>query len=377
VLLIGAGLMLKSFRRWISVDPGFKAERVLTLGVSLPNARYGTPEQRVAFYDQLRHGIAALPGVEAVGGNVALPMTNNNWTASFRVEGFTPAPNANGPWGDFRLVTPGYFSTMGIPILKGREFDETDVRDGRKVAIVDEVLAKKYWPGQDPIGKRVGRGGGPAGPEWWDVIGVVGHVMQNSPKDDEHTQLYRPFSQQAQGQLGFAIRTRTDPAALEPAVRRLVLSIDPQQPIYDVRAMEERVSGSSSQPRFLSLLLGLFAAVAATLAAVGIYGVMSYTVAQQTRELGIRMALGAESSNLLRLVLNKGLILAGVGIALGIGGALALGKVVATQLFQTKAADPIVFLGVSLGLVVVALFATLVPARRATRVDPMVALRSE
>ena len=377
VLLIGAGLMLKSFRRWISVDPGFKAERVLTLGVSLPNARYGTPEQRVAFYDQLRHGIAALPGVEAVGGNVALPMTNNNWTGSFRVEGFTPAPNANGPWGDFRIVTPGYFSTMGIPILKGREFDETDVRDGRKVAIVDEVLAKKYWPGQDPIGKRVGRGGGPAGPEWWDVIGVVGHVMQNSPKDDEHTQLYRPFSQQAQGQLGFAIRTRADPAALEPAVRRLVLSIDPQQPIYDVRAMEERVSGSSSQPRFLSLLLGLFAAVAATLAAVGIYGVMSYTVAQQTRELGIRMALGAESSNVLRLVLNKGLILAGVGIALGIGGALALGKVVATQLFQTRAADPIVFLAVSLGLVVVALFATLVPARRATRVDPMVALRSE
>jgi putative ABC transport system permease protein len=377
VLLIGAGLMLKSFRRWISVDPGFKAERVLTLGVSLPNARYGTPEQRVAFYDQLRHGIAALPGVEAVGGNVALPMTNNNWTGSFQVEGFTPAPNANGPWGDFRIVTPGYFSTMGIPILKGREFDETDVRDGRKVAIVDEVLARKYWPGQDPIGKRVGRGGGPNGPEWWDVIGVVGHVMQNSPKDDEHTQLYRPFAQQAQGQLGFAIRTRGDPAALEPAVRRLVLSIDPQQPIYDVRAMEERVSGSSSQPRFLSLLLGLFAAVAATLAAVGIYGVMSYTVAQQTRELGIRMALGAESSNLLRLVLNKGLILAGVGIALGVGGALALGKVVATQLFQTRAADPIVFLGVSLGLVVVALFATLVPARRATRVDPMVALRSE
>ena len=377
VLLIGAGLMLKSFRRWVSVDPGFKAERVLTLGVSLPNARYGTPEQRVTFYDQLRHGIAALPGVEAVGGNVALPMTNNNWTGSFRVEGFTPAPNANGPWGDFRIVTPGYFSTMGIPILKGREFDETDVRDGRKVAIVDEVLARKYWPGQDPIGKRVGRGGGPAGPEWWDVIGVVGHVMQNSPKDDEHTQLYRPFSQQAQGQLGFAIRTRGDPAALEPAVRRLVLSIDPQQPIYDVRAMEERVSGSSSQPRFLSLLLGLFAAVAATLAAVGIYGVMSYTVAQQTRELGIRMALGAETSSVLRLVLNKGLILAGVGIALGIGGALALGKVVAAQLFQTKAADPIVFLGVSLGLVVVALFATLVPARRATRVDPMVALRSE
>jgi len=376
VLLIGAGLMLKSFRRWIAVDPGFKAERVLTLSVSLPGAKYPEPEQRVAFYDRLRHGIAALPGVEMVGGNVALPMTNNNWTGSFRVEGFQPPPNANGPWGDFRIVTPGYFAAMGIPVKKGREFDETDVRGGRKVAIVDEVLAAKYWPGQDPIGKRLGRGSD-SNPDWWDVIGVVGHVMQNSPKDDEHTQLYRPFSQQAQTQLGFAIRTRGDPLAIESAVRGLVLAIDPQQPIYDVRAMSERVSGSSSQPRFLSLLLGLFAAVAATLAAVGIYGVMSYTVAQQTRELGIRMALGAESSSVLRLVLNKGLILAGIGIALGVGGALALGKVVATQLFQTKAADPVVFLGVSAGLVVVALLATLIPARRATRVDPIVALRSE
>jgi len=377
VLLIGAGLMLKSFRRWIAVDPGFNPARVLTLNVSLPSAKYPTPEQRVAFYDQLRHGIAGLPGVEMVGGNVALPMTNNNWTGSFRVEGFQPAPNANGPWGDFRIVTPGYFAAMGIPVERGREFDETDVMQGRKVAIVDKVLAAKYWPGQDPIGKRLGRGGPDGNPEWWDVIGVVGHVMQNSPKDDEHTQLYRPFAQQAQAQLGFAIRTRGDPRALEPAVRKLVLAIDPQQPIYDVRAMEERVSGSSSQPRFLSLLLGLFAGVAATLAAVGIYGVMSYTVAQQTRELGIRMALGAETSSVLRLVLNKGLILAGIGIALGAGGALALGKLVASQLFQTKAADPTVFLGVSAGLVVVALFATLIPARRATRVDPMVALRSE
>lgn len=377
VLLIGAGLMLKSFRRWVAVDPGFNPVRVLTLSVSLPAAKYPSPEKQVAFYDQLRHGIAGLPGVETVGGNVALPMTNNNWTGSFRVEGFQPPPNANGPWGDFRIVTPGYFAAMGIPVKKGREFDETDVMQGRKVAVVDEVLAAKYWPGQDPIGKRLGRGGTQGNPEWWDVIGVVGHVMQNSPKDDEHTQLYRPFTQQAHTQLGFAIRTRGDPRAMEPAVRKLVLAIDPQQPIYDVRAMEERVSGSSSQPRFLSLLLGLFAAVAATLAAVGIYGVMSYTVAQQTRELGIRMALGAESSNVLRLVLNKGLILAGIGIALGVGGALALGRVMATQLFQTKAADPTVFLGVSAGLVVVALFATLIPARRATRVDPMVALRSE
>ncbi|HEX7023916.1 MAG TPA: ABC transporter permease, partial [Gemmatimonadales bacterium] len=350
VLLIGAGLMLKSFQRWIAVDPGFDPARVLTLSVSLPEARYPTPAERVAFFDRLRQGVAALPGVERVGGNVALPMTNNNWTRSFRVEGYQPPPNGNGPWGDFRIVTPGYFSTMGIPVRRGREFDETDLLGGRKVAIVDEVLANKYWPGQDPIGKRVG-GGSDANPDWWEVVGVVGHVMQNTPRDDEHTQLYVPFAQLAQARLGLAIQTRGDPAAIEPAVRRLVLSLDPEQPVYDVKPMAERLSGSSSQPRFLSLLLGLFAAVAATLAAVGIYGVMSYTVAQQTRELGIRMALGAESSNVLRLVLNKGLVLAVIGIVLGIGGALALGRVVAAQLFQTRPADPVVFLVVSAGLV--------------------------
>ena len=273
-------------------------------------------------------------------------MTNNNWTGSFRVEGFQPAPNANGPWGDFRIVTPGYFTAMGIPIKQGREFDESDVAgraqggDRRRSA-----APRSTGPAQERHRQAGGPRRHPDNPEWWEVVGVVGHVMQNSPKDDEHTQLYRPFTQQAQTQLGFAIRTRGEPPPWSPRCANWCSSIDPQQPIYDVRAMEERVSGSSSQPRFLSLLLGLFAAVAATLAAVGIYGVMSYTVAQQTRELGIRMALGAETGSVLRLVLNSGLVLAGVGIALGVGGALALGKVMSTQLFQTKAADPMVFGG--------------------------------
>ena len=382
VLLIGAGLMLKSFRRWISVDPGFQAGGVLTLSVSLPNAKYGKDAQQVAFFDQLRHGIAALPGVVAVGGNVALPMTNNNWTRSFDVEGYQPPPNANGPWGDFRIATPGYFEAMGIPVKRGRSFDETDVAGGRRVVVIDEVLAKKYWPGQDPIGKRIGYAGRNNPPDWLEVVGVVGHVMQNSPKDDEHTQMYQPFAQVPFTQLGLAIRTKGDPLTLVPSVRRLVLAIDPQQPIYDIRPMEERVSGSSSQPRFLSLLLGLFAGVAATLAAVGIYGVMSYTVAQQTRELGIRLALGAETGNVLRLVLNKGLLLAGVGIGIGVAGSYALGRLVASQLlqktlYQTNAADPAVFGIVAAGLVVVAAVATWVPARRATRVDPIVALRAE
>ncbi len=375
VLLIGAGLMMKSFRKWVSVDPGFKSELVLTFGISLPKAKYPEDAQQTAFFDRVRQELGALPGVVAVGGNVSLPMTNNNWTRSFRVEGYQPPPNANGPWGDFRTVTPGYFGAMGIPVKEGREFEQSDAAAGRMVAIVDEVLAKKYWPGQSAIGKRVGYGG--ATPRWLEVVGVVGHVMQNSPKDDEHTQLYQPVAQAPFTGLGFAVKTRGEPLALVPAVRKLVLAVDPQQPIYDVRTMEERFSGSSSQPKFLSLLLGLFAAVAATLAAVGIYGVMSYTVAQQTRELGIRIALGAGTGSVLRLVLNRGLVLAGVGIALGVGGALGLGKVMSTQLFQTKAADPVVFGIVSLGLVGVALLATLIPARRAMRVDPIVALRSE
>jgi len=381
VLLIGSGLMLKSFRKWIAVDPGFDPERVLTFGISLPPAKYPEQAQQRAFFDRLRTELAAMPGVERVGGNIALPMTNNNWTRSFNVEGFTPAPNTSGPWGDFRVVTPGYFETMGIPLIKGRTFTESDIAGGRDVAIVDEVLARKYWPDSDPIGKRVGFGQRDGQPVWFDVVGVVGHVMQNSPKDDEHTQLYRPFAQASFGQMGLAVKTRGEPLDLVPAVRRLVLSLDTQQPIFMVEPMVARVSGSSSQPRFLSLLLGLFAAVAATLAAVGLYGVMSYTVAQQTREIGIRMALGAEVASVRRLVLNRGLILAGIGIAVGLGGALVVGRVMATQLFeilfQTRIMDPPVFLAVAAGLVAIAVAATWIPARRATRVDPMVALRSE
>ena len=383
VLLIGAGLMLKSFRRWIAVDPGFRAERVLTFAVSLPEATYPKREQQVAFFDQLRRGLAALPGVEAVGGNVALPMSNNNWTRSFQVEGYQPPqPNASGPWGDFRVVTPGYFGALGIPVKRGRDFDETDLADGRRVAVVDEVLARKYWPGQDAIGKRVGFQRSRDSTTWLEIVGVVGHVMQNSPKDDEHTQLYQPFAQAAFTQLGFAVRTRADPVALVPQIRRLVLSIDPRQPIYDIKPMEERVSGSSAQPRFLSLLLGLFAGLAATLAAIGIYGVMSYTVAQQTRELGIRLALGAETGNVLRLVLNRGLAMAGLGVGIGVAGAFGLARLVASAvlektLYQTSALDPVIFTAVTVGLVMVAFAATWVPARRATRVDPVVALRAE
>jgi putative ABC transport system permease protein len=276
------------------------------------------------------------------------------------------------------VVTPGYFETMGIPLIRGRTFNEADVRGGRLVAVVDEVLARKYWPGQEAIGRRVGYGQDSTGqPRWFEVVGVVGHVMQNSPRDDEHTQLYRPLSQSVVGQLGFAVKTRSDPAAMTPAIRKLVLSLDPQQPIFMVEPMAERVSGSSSQPRFLSLLLGLFAAVAATLAAVGIYGVMSYAVIQRTQEIGIRMALGAEREHIVRMVLRSGTVMALCGVGIGLVTALGLARLITTLLFQTSPADLPTFSVVPLVLLGVALLACYLPARRATKVDPSIALRYE
>lgn len=376
VLLVGAGLLMRSFLRWTAVDPGFDADRVLTARLALPPARYDTPERRAVFVDGLMRNLATLPGVEAVGANVSLPMTGDNWTRSFNVEGYQPPPNANGPWGDFRVVTPGYFGTMGMPVRRGRDFELGDVAGARMVAIVDDVLANRYWPDQDPIGKRVGFGGGDD-PQWLEVVGVVGHAMQNNPREDEHTQLYVPYAQWAQNQLGLAFRTRGAPRDLIPQVRRAVLALDPEQPVFDVQTMRDRIASSSAEPRFLSVLLAMFAFVAAVIAAVGIYGVMSYLVVQQTREFGIRLALGADPAHVRGFVLRRGLVLSGLGVVAGLGAALVLGRAVSRVLFRTSPSDPVVLSVVVAALVGVALLAAWLPARRATRVDPMVALRSE
>ena len=376
VLLVGAGLLLRSFSRWTSVDPGFAADQVLTLKMAFPPAKYDSREKRALFVDAILRDVAALPGVEAAGGNVSLPMSGDNWTRSFSVEGYQPPQNTNGPWGDFRIVTPGYFNTLGVAVRHGREFDAGDVAGGRLVAVVDEVLAAKYWPNQDPIGKRVGFGGG-ENIQWREIVGVVAHTMQNNPREDEHTQLYVPYAQAAEEQMGLVLRTRGDPMALVPQVRQAVRGLDPEQSIFDVRTMRDRISTAAAEPRFLSVLLALFAIVAAVIAAIGIYGVMSYLVVQQTREFGIRLALGADPGHVRGYVLRRGLVLSGIGVLAGLGAALALSRAVARLLFRTSPFDPVVLSTVVAALVGVALLAAWLPARRATRVDPIIALRSE
>ena len=376
VLLVGAGLLLRSFSRWTAVDPGFEADQVLTVRMALAPARYDTPEKRTVFVDALLRDLGTLPGVVAAGGNVSLPMSGDNWTRSFNVEGYQPPPNTNGPWGDFRIVTPGYFRTLGIAIQRGREFDASDVSGARQVAVVDEVLANRYWPNQDPVGKRVGFGNA-ENPRWLEIVGVVAHTMQNNPREDEHTQLYVPYAQLAEGQMGLVLRTRGEPMDLVPQVRQAVLALDAEQPIFDVQTMRDRISSAAAQPRFLSVLLALFALVAAVIAAIGIYGVMSYLVVQQTREFGIRLALGADPSHVRGYVLRRGLVLSGVGVLAGLGAALALSRAVSGLLFRTSPFDPLVLSTVVAALVGVALLAAWLPARRATRVDPIVALRAE
>jgi putative ABC transport system permease protein len=376
VLLVGAGLLLRSFSRWTTVDPGFDADQVLTVRMAFAPARYDTPAKRALFVDALFRDLRALPGVVSAGGNVALPMSGDNWTRSFNVEGYQPPPNANGPWGDFRIVTPSYFQTLGIAIKRGREFDASEVAGGRQVAVVDEVLADKYWPGPDPIGKRDGFGNA-ENPRWMEIIGVVAHTMQNNPREDEHTQHYVPYAQLSEVQMGLVLRTRGEPVDLVPQVRQAVLALDPEQPIFDVQTMRDRISSAAAEPRFLSVLLALFALVAAVIAAIGIYGVMSYLVVQQTREFGIRLALGAEPSHVQAYVLRRGLVLSGFGVLAGLGAALALSRAVSGLLFRTSPFDPLVLSTVVAALVGVALLAAWLPARRATRVDPIVALRAE
>ncbi len=371
MLLTGAGLLLRSFFRLLNVDPGFNRRNTLALDVSLPDAKYRSGEDQARFFRQIFESLEALPGVEAAGMASSLPMQGSSYDSAVRVPGREnqPEPGYNAR---FDFVAGNYFRALGIPFVKGRDFSPRDnSTNAPRVVVFNEALVKKIFPNEDAVGRRIGFWGAE-----WEIVGVVRSVRQNRLDDDRMDRLYLP---QAffWGSGSLVVRTKGSPLALADSIRKQILALDPDQSVSNIRTMEQAISGSLSARRLTLTLLGLFAALALGLAVIGLYGVMAYTVAQRAHEIGIRMALGAQRTDVLRLILRHGLALTSLGVALGLIGALALTRVLRSHLYEVGTTDPGTFIAVSLLLVVVALLACLIPARRAAKVDPMVALRHE
>jgi putative ABC transport system permease protein len=378
MVLIMAGLVMRSFYELQQVDPGFKPESLLTFQVNLPTTKYPEEQQRVNFYTQVMERVSGLPGVQSVGAATGLPLGNNGNQTSFAVEGQPEPEPGHTPLMEVVNVTPGYFQTMNIPLLRGRFFTEQDGKDAPPVIIIDQKFAEQHWPGEDALGKRVNFGGSGANNPKLTVVGIVGRVkMEGLNAESNRVQGYRPYRQAAWAGMMVVARTATEPASLSAAAREQVLAVDPDQPIFNVRTMEQIWDDSVARERLNTFLLGIFAGVALILAAVGIYGVMAYSVTQRTHEIGIRMALGAKPRDVLRLVVGHGLTLTVIGVVVGLVAAFILTRVMAGLLFGITARDPMTFMVISLLLTGVAIAASFIPAMRAMKVDPMVALRYE
>jgi len=384
VLLAGAGLLLKSLSRLGEVNPGFRPQGVMTAVLALSETRYNRSEKQIAFFRSVLENLAHAPGVSAAGAGFPLPFSGNNATASFEIEDRPRLPDDPGPHGSVAYVSPGYFQTLGIPLLKGRYFTDQDRKGTQPVAVVDENMAEQYWPNQEAIGKRLRRS---SADPWSTVVGVVGHIrfsqlvgeeqstegVQSSAKGTYYFAMYQTLAP-----FGFLIaRTPADPANLSAAVQEAVRAADPTQPVHDFKAMNARIQSSLGPQRFVVTLLGFFSGMAVLLAAVGLYGVLSSMVAQRTNEIGIRIVLGAAPAEVLFLVITRGMNMVGAGLAAGVLAALVLSQLIRSLLYGVESTDPLVYLGVAVVLAMVALLACYIPARRALRVDPMVALRYE
>jgi putative ABC transport system permease protein len=382
VLLAGAGLLVRSFANVMALDPGFRSEHVLTLRMNLSPKRYEEPARRLVFYRRLLERLDGVPGVRAAGLVSFLPMTLKGGSFAYRAEG-RPAPASNQePFAVYRSVTPGFFQAMEIPIERGRALTARDDERAPLVAVISRSMARVAFPGQDPIGRRFAFGVGPVGKDtaWVTVVGTVADVRQFDLDDEPRPAVFAPYAQETlfwYAPRDIVVRADGEPLALAAAVREAVRAVDPDLPVADVRTMEQIVSESVARRRFSMLLLGALAAVAFLLAALGVYGVVACSVAQRTQEIGLRMALGARRLQVYRLVIAQGARLAACGVLLGLGGALVLTRLMTTLLFGVSPADPTTFLFAALALPAAAVLASFVPARRATRVDPMVALRCE
>ena len=375
VLLVGAGLLVRSFLTLMRVDPGFDPERTITMRVTLPYASYREDARIIAFFDRLFERIDSLPGVQAAGGVSFLPLNGLGAATGFSIEGQPPPTAGEEPVAEVKVVTHNYFKAMGIPLLRGRLFDGRDTAPNTRRLIISEALVKKYFGERDPLGQRIVLGWYNEGPD--EIIGIVGDVRSVSLETEPRGSTYLPPARFAYPFMTVAVKTSGGGLSIAPSVVSAVHEFDGNVPVSDIRSMSDVISRSTAERRLTMVLLMIFSAVALVLASVGIYGVISYSVTQRTQEIGIRMALGAQQRDLLRMVVGNALLLALVGIALGAAGAFVLTRLMTRLLFSVEPQDPVTFTAVAVLLVVVAAFASYIPGRRATRVDPVVALRTE
>ena len=376
MLLVGAGLFLRSLARIEEVRPGFEPHRVMTAGLTLPRARYPDNPKRIAFYRAVTQRLAAAPGVSTAALTMVLPFSGGSPSASFQIQEKPTGPGDPGPHGDVRLVSPGYFQALQIPLRSGRSFTDQDREGTARVVVIDENLAGQYFPGENPIGKHI-RGGAP-GPDWGEIIGVVGHIYQSDLAADSGKGVYYYCMGQLTAPFGsIVLKTAGDAAGLATAIREAVRAVDPAQPVSQFKTLEDMVSSSLAPRRFVVRLLGFFAVVALLMAALGLYGVISYSVSQRTQEIGIRVALGASREAVMALVVGQGVRLAAVGSGLGLAASMACSRWLKSQLFEVSAFDPLTFATMAVVLVAAAFAASYIPARRAMRVQPSEALRYE
>jgi putative ABC transport system permease protein len=376
VLLVGAGLMIRSFGTLRRVNPGFDARNVLTARVTVPTRRYPDETKRIDFFASLVTRLAAIPGVESAGEVSYLPLAGSGAATGFTIVGQPAALPGQGPTTDVSVCDNGYFHALKVPLLRGRIFSEREMREKSNVVVINDALARRYFPNQDPLGKSlVIAMNDPNVPT--EIIGVVGSVKFADFATDARPTTYWPHPQLAYSAMTLTVRTSSDPAAFAPLLEREVRAMDKDQPVADVRTMDQWVTRTLSQARFSSMLLTTFAALALALAAIGIYGVMSYAVSQRTSEIGIRLALGAEARDILGMVVGNAVRLAAVGLGIGVALALALSRTLTSLLYETAGTDPLTFAAVVATLGAVAIAASYFPARRASRIPPVEALRTQ
>jgi len=378
VLLVGAGLLFRSFLRLQAVDTGFTSQQLLTVQLSPAGSNYRRDADYISFYSQTIQRVNAIPGVEAVGAINTLPLGKGP-TAGFRIEGRPPLTIDKWPGGNYRTVSTDYFHTMNIPVLQGRAFNDRDTETTPLVVIVNQALAKRDFPNENPIGKRINLGNTDAQgqPVWWEIVGVVSDIRNLELREAGAPEFYLSALQDSFPNMFLVVRTSVEPTAVAASIRQAAAEVDKSAAVSDIKTMDHIVSDAVTQPRFNLFLLGLFSGIALLLSAAGIYGVTAYSVAQRTHEFGIRLALGAQVGDVLRMIIRQGMLLISAGIAIGLVASFALTRLLRSVLFGVSVTDPLTFIVISLLLTLVALIACYVPARRATKVDPLTALRYE